>query len=172
MVGRFLTIGLFLALLAGCFGAPPPRPAPPESAPGSTARAPQDGPGEPAADTDGQRLAHAARALVGRPYRFGGSGPDTFDCSGLVFYIHRQMGLEVPRTALTQFRVATRVDRRELRPGDLVFFGDGSPEITHVGVFVGDGEFVHAPKTGRPVSYARLDDEYFVQNFAGAGRLR
>ena len=166
MVGRVFTICLVLALLAGCSGAPQ-RPAPAVASP-----APQSRPASAAADEHGLRIASAARALVGRPYRFGGSGPDAFDCSGLVFYVHRQLGFEVPRTALTQFRIARRVDKTQLLPGDLVFFGDGTPEVTHVGVFVGDGEFVHAPKTGRPVSYARLDGEYFTENFAGAGRLR
>jgi cell wall-associated NlpC family hydrolase len=170
MVGRVITICLFLALLAGCSGAPP-RPSPGSSSPRTAPHTPGSST-RPVPDDDGERIANAARALIGRPYRFGGSGPEAFDCSGLVFYVHRQLGREVPRTALTQFRLAKRIDRQQLRPGDLVFFGEGSPEVTHVGVFVGDGEFVHAPKTGRPVSYARLDDEYFTENFAGAGRLR
>ena len=166
MLGRFLTIVLVAALVAGCAGAPE-RPSAPER-PGSAERSV---PEATRADEEGLRLANAARALVGRPYRFGGSGPDAFDCSGLVFYVHRQLGMHVPRTALTQFRLATRIERSDLQPGDLVFFADGSPEVTHVGVFVGNGEFVHAPKTGKPVSYARLDEEYFAENFAGAGRL-
>lgn len=119
----------------------------------------------------GDRLAAAAERLVGSPYRFGGSGPRDFDCSGLVYYIHHELALEVPRTAALQFLSATPIPREALQPGDLVFFRDGGDEVTHVGVYIGDGAFVHAPKSGRPVSYARLEHDYFTVNFAGAGRL-
>jgi cell wall-associated NlpC family hydrolase len=118
-----------------------------------------------------ESIAATAESLVGSRYRFGGSGPQEFDCSGLVFYVHRQNGIEVPRTAAEQFLLARPVPRHALRAGDLVFFRNGRPAVTHVGVYIGDGAFVHAPKTGRPVAHARLDDEYFLVNFAGAGRL-
>jgi len=128
--------------------------------------------GEPSDQTiPGAQIAAQARSLVGSPYRYGGTSPDGFDCSGLVFFVHRQAGIAVPRTAATQFGAARRVATTDLVPGDVVFFHSGGRDITHVGVYVGSGEFVHAPKSGRPVSYARLGDDYYAVNFAGAGRL-
>lgn len=122
-------------------------------------------------ESSGERIAAAAERLVGSRYRFGGSGPEEFDCSGLVFYVHGENGIEVPRTAAEQFLLARPVAREALRAGDLVFFRNGGSEVSHVGVYVGAGAFVHAPKSGRPVTHARLDDEYYAVNFAGAGRL-
>lgn len=166
MSGRLPLLCLILALLAGCAGVDSARrPDPAERLP--------EGPGSPsvvAADNRGESIAAAAERLVGSPYRFGGSGPREFDCSGLVFYVHRGFGRDVPRTADAQFSQARPVDRVALQPGDLVFFRDGS-RVTHVGVYVGGERFVHAPKSGRPVEYARLADEYYATNYAGAGRL-
>jgi cell wall-associated NlpC family hydrolase len=148
--------------LTGCAGVEPTRLPEP---------APVPEPPVPVSDTGGVRIAATAENLVGSRYRFGGSGPHEFDCSGLVFYVHRENGIEVPRTAAEQFLLARPVPREALRAGDLVFFRNGGAEVTHVGVYIGDGAFVHAPKTGRPVTHARLDDEYYLVNFAGAGRL-
>lgn len=122
----------------------------------------------------GPLLADAARAQLGVPYRYGGSDPrQGFDCSGLVAYVHAQEGIVVPRTAATQFAAARRIDEHELRPGDLVFFRlvPRRREITHVGIYTGDRRFIHAPQTGRDVSEASLDDTYYRERFAGAGRF-
>jgi len=167
MDGRLPLTCLVLMSLAGCAGVESTRQ--PER---STKSPPASRETPTARDEDaGARLAAAAELLVGSPYRFGGSGPEGFDCSGLVYFVHRELGMDVPRTAARQFRSARPVARAVLRPGDLVFFRDGSQEVTHVGVFIGNDAFVHAPKSGRPVGYARLDDEYYAVNFAGAGRL-
>lgn len=148
--------------LAGCADVESSRRAQPEPV--------AEPPPVPVIESSGERIAAAAERLVGRPYRFGGSGPEDFDCSGLVFYVHRENGIYVPRTAFEQFLLAFPVTRAALQAGDLVFFRTGSV-VSHVGVYVGSGAFVHAPNTGRPVTHARLDDEYFAVNFAGAGRL-
>ena len=119
-------------------------------------------------------IAREARTLLGTPYRYGGSEPATgFDCSGLVSYVHSREGIVVPRTAATQFAAARRVEPGELRAGDLVFFRlvPGSRDVTHVGIYVGDGRFVHAPQSGRNVVEASLDDPYYRERFAGAGRF-
>ena len=116
-------------------------------------------------------LLRAAESRLGAPYRYGGSGPDAFDCSGLVAYAHRQVGVAVPRTAADQFAAATPVGRGELKPGDLVFFRLSGRRIGHVGIYVGDDRFVHAPQTGGHVRVASLDDEVFRRGFAGAGRF-
>jgi cell wall-associated NlpC family hydrolase len=166
MSGRLPLLCLALALLAGCAGVDPARrPDSRDSVPADTGSAPVVPAAGPGAD-----IAAAAEKLVGLPYRFGGSGPSEFDCSGLVFYVHRTFGRDVPRTAGAQFSEAQPVARADLLPGDLVFFRDGQ-RVTHVGVYVGANRFVHAPKTGRPVEYAHLTDEYFSVNYAGAGRL-
>jgi cell wall-associated NlpC family hydrolase len=123
------------------------------------------------APSTGAEIAQLANRLIGAPYRFGGSGPREFDCSGLVFFVHSQLGIDVPRTAAEQAAAAAPVDALRLAPGDLVFFAESGPEITHVGIYAGQGQFVHAPKTGRPVGYGSLFDDYYLQNFAGAGRL-
>jgi murein DD-endopeptidase len=144
-----------LALLAGCAGAPPRAPA---AAPPAAA----------AAVALGTRIAALANTLVGAPYRFGGDSPAGFDCSGLVYYVHRELGVAVPRTAAEQRAAAQRVPEDALAPGDLVFFY--TPE-DHVGIYLGHGEFVHAPASGRSVERARLDAPYFILGFRGAGRF-
>jgi cell wall-associated NlpC family hydrolase len=150
---------LAAATLAACTSAPvrPPEPPPPV-----VTTAPQpDGPGA--------RVASLATRFVGTPYRYGGASPDAgFDCSGLVWYVHRELGVSVPRTAADQRARANPVRRDDLRPGDLVFFY--TPR-DHVGIYLGDGQFVHAPSTGRTVERARLDAPYFLLSFAGAGRF-
>jgi cell wall-associated NlpC family hydrolase len=128
------------------------------------------------ADARGQGdvIARDARAQVGVPYRWGGSEPrHGFDCSGLVAYVHLQQGIAVPRTAAGQFAAARKVDDDELRPGDLVFFrlASGGREVSHVGVYTGHGRFVHAPQTGRDVIEASMDDPYYHERYAGAGRF-
>lgn len=122
----------------------------------------------PTRETIGARLAERAAAFVGTRYRYGGATPDGFDCSGLVWYVHRELGIAVPRRAADQRAAAESVPRDRLLPGDLVFFY--TPE-DHVGIYLGGGEFVHAPASGRRVSRARLDSPYFAVAFAGAGRF-
>ena len=122
----------------------------------------------------GEDIARAALAQVGAPYRYGGAGPSTgFDCSGLVSYAHAQEGISVPRTAAAQFAAARKLDERDLRPGDLVFFRlePGSRDVTHVGIYTGQRRFVHAPQAGRRVGEASLDDPFYREHFAGSGRF-
>jgi len=151
-----LVVVAALALAAGCRSRPPERavvpPAPPPVAVGDT-------------------LAQAALAQLGTPYRYGGSTPAGFDCSGLVLHVHERAGIDVPRTAAQQFRAARPVDVTELAPGDLVFFRTQRRGVDHVGVYVGQGRFVHAPRSARPVSLEELDDAYYMARFAGAGRF-
>ena len=128
-------------------------------------------PGEGATADPGRAVLAAAETRIGAPYRYGGSGPEAFDCSGLVAYAHRQAGIAVPRTAAEQFSKATPVKRRELRPGDLVFFRLSGRDVGHVGIYVGDDRFVHAPQSGGHVRLASLEDEWYRQRFVGAGRF-
>jgi murein DD-endopeptidase len=113
---------------------------------------------------------HLATGLIGAPYRWGGATPDGFDCSGLVYYTFGKAGLAVPRTSQAQYHAARPVPIAQAEPGDLVFFGRRG-KISHVGIYLGDERFVHAPETGRTVTIARLSDGYYRARFAGAGRI-
>jgi cell wall-associated NlpC family hydrolase len=148
-----------LVLLLAVAGCTPFQP----GLPGGTAALPPAG--------RGAALLRAAESRIGAPDRYGGAGPDAFDCSGLVSYAHRQLGISVPRTAAAQFAAATPVPRRDLRPGDLVFFRLQGPTVNHVGIYAGDDRFVHAPQSGGTVRVASLDDDHFRRSFAGAGRF-
>ncbi len=148
------TLLCFAALASGCTIAP--------------VRPPAVAVQVPATSAAGERVAAEATRFVGTPYRFGGASPGGFDCSGLVWYVHRELGLEVPRTAADQRAAAKPVPRDALRAGDLVFFY--TPQ-DHVGIYVGDGTFVPAPATGRTGERARLDSPFFLLSYAGAGRF-
>ncbi|GGL04369.1 hypothetical protein GCM10014719_03200 [Planomonospora parontospora subsp. antibiotica] len=107
-----------------------------------------------------------AKRQVGAPYRWGGTGPRAFDCSGLAQYSWRKAGVRLPRITHSQYRaVRKKVSWRSLRPGDLLFFyGKG-----HVGIYVGKGRMVHAPSSGRTVRIVKLKN-YYRSSFAGAVR--
>ena len=107
------------------------------------------------------QVVRSAGRLVGTPYRYGGNTPKGFDCSGLVQYTHREAGIEVPRTTASQLSRAHIPDRRNLLPGDLLFFEIDWQKSRHVGIYEGDGVFIHAPSSGKRVSRASLDNPYW-----------
>jgi cell wall-associated NlpC family hydrolase len=152
-----------LALVA-C-SSPPPRPAP---LPRFTAPTRHHG------DVGPNDILFRAIALVGTPYRHGGNTPEGgFDCSGLVGYVFRDVaGILLPRTAAEISVIgAPDVDRDRLQSGDLVFFDHRSHHVGHVGIYVGEGRFVHAPNEGGTVRLDRLDDRYWREHFSGAKRI-
>jgi len=115
----------------------------------------------------GETVAALARRHVGAPYRWGGSSPSGFDCSGLVRYVYAQVGVSLPHNAAQQYRLGAPVPRERLEPGDLVFFD----RLRHNGIYLGDGRFIHARQTGRGVNIARLDDGWYASHWVGGRRL-
>lgn len=119
----------------------------------------------------GDRVAVEAKSLVGSPYRYGGRGPKVFDCSGLTSYVYARHGYKLPRRAKDQMTSGRWVPKRRLKPGDLVFFKVSWYNSYHVGIFLGDGRFVHAPRTGKRVEVQRLDNGYYKKRYYTARRV-
>ncbi len=117
-----------------------------------------------------ERALQVARSLIGTPYQPGGNRPGGFDCSGLVQYVFRQVGVELPRSSREQYGALSRVSAKELQPGDLLFFRIARSGISHVGIYVEPDRFIHAPSRGRLVTYDSLSDPYWRARFVGAGR--
>ncbi len=119
-----------------------------------------------------KHLVEQAWTFLGTPYRRGGTSRSGLDCSGLVGAVYAAQGVEMPRTAAEQFAQGQPVAEGELRPGDLVFFRDTYKRgISHVGIFVGDGRFIHAAGRRQGVIVSELTRPYFRSRFAGARRL-
>jgi len=118
-------------------------------------------------------LVGAALGLIGVPYRRGGSSSETgFDCSGFVRTIYQDtIGLILPRKAEQQAAATQRIDKSDLQPGDLVFFNTMRRAFSHVGIYIGDGKFVHAPRAGAKVRVESLDLGYWKHRFDGARRV-
>lgn len=114
-----------------------------------------------------------ATGLVGTPYRWGGGTPaEGFDCSGLVGHVYAQIGgLALPRRSTEISRIGHALDRSELAPGDLVFFNTQGAPFTHVGIYVGEGRFVHAASAKSGILLSRLDEAYWRTRYDGARRL-
>lgn len=112
-------------------------------------------------------------SLLGVNYKWGGNTPATgLDCSGLVRHVYSEtIGKVLPRRAVEMSRVGESVDRHSLEPGDLVFFNTLRRAFSHVGIYIGDNQFVHAPARGKTVTVASMDDRYWSRRFNGARRL-
>jgi hypothetical protein len=121
------------------------------------------------------RVVELARSQIGMPYVYGGESPQTgFDCSGLVQWVYAQVGITLPRTAQAQFDATTRLPPDQLQPGDLVFFSGTYPSsdfITHVGIYVGDGQMVNAANPTDGVQEMPVYTGYWLDHYAGGGRV-
>ena len=111
-----------------------------------------------------------AMKYMGVPYVYGGSSPSGFDCSGFVQYVYRMAGIDLPRTADIQFNVGTPVSKSELQPGDLVFFAGDYVNISHVGIYLRDGDFIHASTT-YGIAIDSLHRDYRRDHYMGARRI-
>ena len=121
-----------------------------------------------------QKSTHPATAIasemVGTPYRYGGASPGGFDCSGLVYYSYHKAGYRVPRTSQLQYQDSLPVKSAHAREGDLLFFRIEG-KVSHVGVYLGNRQFIHAPSSGKHVSIASLDNPYWKQRLTKTGRF-
>jgi cell wall-associated NlpC family hydrolase len=119
-----------------------------------------------------QSVLARAFALLGTPYRWGGTSTEGFDCSGLVGYVFRNaLGIELPRVSRDMAQTGAAVERSQLNAGDLVFFSTHSRGVDHVGIYIGEGKFLHAPRTGRDVTVSNLDTGYWSGKFIQARRV-
>ena len=122
----------------------------------------------------GAAIAAYAKQFVGYPYVYGGSSPSGFDCSGFVTYVCKQNGYSVNRTASAQMSNGTSVSMSELQPGDLVFFlksGSGASRASHVGIYIGGGQFIHASTSSTGVIISDMDSAYYTTGFVGGRRI-
>ena len=142
-----VAVGLILLALGGCSSAP--RQAEPDV---------------------GASAARHALGMQGKPYRMGGNTPQGFDCSGLVHFSYARVSMNLPRSTEGQWTSSRAVPRKEIRPGDLLFFHQEGKRNSHVAIYVGNDRFVHAPSSGKKVSTASLSDPYWRQHFAAARR--
>jgi len=147
-----------LALALGSCATTPP---PPAASAGST---------KPSHVAPADRAAALAAKMVGKPYKYGGSSPSGFDCSGLVQYSFKHAGVSLPHNTVQQ-RSATRlINVAELRRGDLLFFNQEGKKYGHVGIYLGDGKFVHAPSSGKSVRSDALSNPYWKKHLSEVRR--
>jgi len=147
---RRLSAALLLVVVAGC---------------ASTRNVPVTDP------ASADRAAGYALKMVGKPYKYGGSSPIGFDCSGLVQYSYKQAGVKLPRETGDQLRASTPLQGSHLRRGDLLFFDQEGRKKSHVGIYLGDGKFVHAPSSGKRVRTDRIDSPYWKKHLSEARRI-
>jgi len=121
--------------------------------------------------SDVRLVLKTAADLLGKSYSYGGVGPNSFDCSGFTRYVYQKHGVNLPHNAADQFQAGVKVSRGELAAGDLVFFGYyGSAGIQHVGIYTGDGKFIHS-STSQGVIVSSMDAQYYASNYKGAVRV-
>jgi len=137
----------------------------------STAQAQQPTLASRSASDLSDNILSIATSLLGTPYSYGSSGPNSFDCSGFTSYVFNKVGISLPHNAAAQASLGTHVEKTDLQPFDLVLFSYyGSKGINHVGIYVGEGKFIHA-STSEGVRCNSLNDDYYLSNYRGARRI-
>ena len=120
-----------------------------------------------------QAIVNLATKQLGKPYVWGAEGPNSFDCSGLIYYVYKNAaGMSLPRTSIEQSRTGITVSMSNLKPGDLIFSStDGSGSINHVGIYIGNNEMIHAPKPGDVVSKSKMNTSYWIDSYVVSKRV-
>ena len=127
---------------------------------------------EPAAKDPRQEIVALAKTCLGIPYLWNGTTRKGFDCSGFVYYVMKELGYAPNRTSSDQYKMGTYVSKKNLKPGDLVFFaGTYKSGISHVGIYIGDGQFIHSPHSGDVVKISDLNSSYYTSHYYGARRV-
>lgn len=128
--------------------------------------------GSTVANVTGSQILAEAQKYLGTPYVYGGASPAGFDCSGFVYYVLKQLGFSPYRTPASQYNQGTYVSKANLQVGDIVFFaGTYASGISHVGIYAGNGQFLHSPNSRSTVSYSDLTSGYWAQHYYGARRM-
>ncbi|MEN6565808.1 MAG: NlpC/P60 family protein [Veillonellales bacterium] len=118
----------------------------------------------------GNTIVNTAKKYMGVPYVWGGDQPTGWDCSGFTQYVMKENGITLPRTAAEQYAAGTPVDKSRLQPGDLVFFTTYKAGASHVGFYIGSGQFIHASSAAKQVTISSLDEQYYTDHYIGARR--
>jgi cell wall-associated NlpC family hydrolase len=168
-VFRTITVLILGLLLSACAGTPLPKEA--KGRPGLDYDALMAAPARPVSDAR-HRVIATATQLVGTPYRFGGTTPAGFDCTGYLAYVFRKAaGLSLPRTSMEQIQSGEPISPLQLQPADLVYFRIDRKKDLHLGLYLGEGRFIHAPSSGGVVNVQSLETEYWRTRFLGARRV-
>lgn len=119
-----------------------------------------------------EKVLDIANKQIGKPYVWGASGPNSFDCSGLTYYVYKNgSGVTLPRSSREQAKVGSKVEKKNLKSGDLVFFNTGGAGISHVGMYIGSGKFIHSTQPGDTVKIHSMNSSYYVRTFVTARRV-
>ena len=116
------------------------------------------------------KIVALAKKQLGKPYAWGAEGPNSFDCSGLTYYVYKQNGITLPRSSKAQSQKGTTVSKSNLKAGDLVFFNTNGSGVSHVGIYIGDGNMIHSTKPGDVVKTTSINSSYYKNKFVTAKR--
>lgn len=166
---RLIAVAVVAGFLSACAGSSLPKEA--RGRPGLDYQALVAAPSRPVSEVR-QRVTSTATALLGTPYKFGGTTPAGFDCTGYVQYVFRKAaGLSLPRTSIDQIQSGEPLRPTEAQPGDLVYFRIDGEKNLHLGIYLGEGRFIHAPSSGGVVNVQSMGAEYWRARFLGARQV-